>query len=377
MKWLLCSLWMACGGPAKATSAPAPTCRDAGIKLRSIDEVASATHAREVAITNACERGHWSPDVIHCVTTDDEPDDCLFKLDHGQRASYLDSLQTCEACGDDFRNSLEGDAENLGLFSDPVGPGYVGCDDVVTDAAPYPPALQIAGDDRDWLVAQRKIAIASQCQRDVWALDVKQCLHGATSDAATLACIAKLDAKQQASLATRLSELDELLAKTSALRTQPVDCDHVVAVYYGEAAWQHKLDAVEHAERERMIAASRIRMGKTCATDRWNVTLRACVVAGGGNDCFEPVGQGWTWSYPAVGVTLHTGVPQCDAYSVAMTKFLRCTQVAKPTRDAVLQMFEEDLGSWGSTPREDREARTCKVGGYKVEAAAKGCPQFE
>jgi len=360
------------GKPAAPLPPPAATtCTEAGVLLRGPVENEADNHeagpSRAGAIAEACTEGKWPAELLHCVADSPDPQPCLDKLTEAQHELYDQKLV---AWAEKFPSEIGGD--------DPVD-NYVDCEDGVGDVAMYAPPIALAGADQEFAVAMRRRAVVRLCNQHAWDIPIKQCLQAAKDAPGVQACEAQLPPDQLTALAGRLGQLDALVAATLAKRKKPASCAGVVAVHYADAAWKGKLDGVKPAERKKAIAESRARMTKACTTEAWDPTVRSCLVAGGGDQCF--VTAGFVWTFPATGVlATSTGVPECDAYIDAMNKTQSCTKLAKESRDAFKDSFTAMREAFAQMKTMDESVKkamadSCRYGAEALQQvlASSGC----
>jgi hypothetical protein len=227
--------------------------------------------------------------------------------------------------------------------------------------------VTLTGDIRDYVLELRKEALLALCED--WSFDARVCFRDLASEgragntSAIDACRAGLETAQGQEVTDKLGELDKLGAKVAALKKNAAshDCRKVVAAHYADAAWKGKIDAVKGAERAKAVAESRQRMTKACTDDKWPPNMRACLVAGGGDACFTAVSAS-AWGFPAVGVFVRSGIPECDAYAATMKAVDACTALPQSQRDAINRTWSYLNASWASTPLERRTstATSCK-----------------
>lgn len=321
------------GGKPVAPLAPvaATTCAEAGILLRGpVDNEAENQEAgptRATAIAEACTEGKWTVEQLHCVADSPDPQPCLDKLTDAQHELYDQKLV---AWAEKFSAEIGGD--------EPID-SYVDCDDGVGNVAMYAPAIALTGADGDFAIAMRRRAVVRMCNQQLWDIPLKHCMQEAHDAAAIQACEARLAPDQLTALAGRIAQLDALVTTTFAKRKKPPSCAAVVGVHYADAAWKGKLDLVKPAERKKAIADSRARMMKACTTEAWEPTVRACMFAGGGEQCFTTAS--FPWLFPATGVlATSSGVPECDVYGDAMTRIQNCQKIPRATRDSFKDSFD-------------------------------------
>jgi hypothetical protein len=365
--------------PPPATPAPGPapvTCADAGVLLRgNVDDQKQAGPAKEAAIARTCRFEQWGPEVLRCVGEQPAAKPCLEKLTPPQRGAYDKALTAWnEAFPDEsLDEGLEGFEEG-GLDS------YIDCGDAIQDASGFSPAVKLTGDDRDYVLALRKDALLALCEG--WDYEMRSCFHDlvvtgtAGNSAAVDACRAMLDAAQAKEVTDKLAELDQLGGKVAALKKNPAsfDCRKVVAAHYADARWKDRMGAVKGAERARAIGESRARMTKACTDEKWAPTVRACIVAGGGDTCF-PGTSSSDWEFPAAGVIVKSGLPECDAYAAAVKTADACAALSQAQRDRYKRSLNYSAQSWASVTTPDRKAdaaRMCKLNEESLRRTAVG-----
>ncbi len=377
-------LLSACGGspaPKPTPIAVAPvalppaaptTCADAAMILRGPvegePETQDAGPARVAAIAGACDAGKWTAEIMHCIGDQADPAPCLDKLTDAQRELYDGALVKW----------AEQYAADMPPVDDPADT-YIDCDDALGEIAMYAPAIALTGPDGEFAIAMRRRAISRLCNTQSWETSVKQCFQGATDPQATSACEAKLPPEQLGELATRLGELDALVAATIEKRKKPADCKRVVALHYADAAWKGKLDGAKPADRKKAIAESRAQMAKACTAEAWSPTVRSCLVADGNENCF--VATSFLWTYPAAGVMAgSTGISDCDAYLGAMEKVLSCKKLGQETKDALRDSFTAMRDAVAGLRNADETTKkqmgeSCKYGGDAIRQvlASAGC----
>ena len=312
------------------------TCAEVGVLLRgAIDSTEKlAGPEREVAIATACMKGGWSPEILGCLSTTANSEACLGKLTEAQHTAYDDALSAWNAT---YGGGEEGGEEGGGI--DPPEE-FVDCAVAIGDVAIYPPSVKLTGDDRAFAIAMRTTALTREC--DGWETAARKCFQVATDGPSVAACAAGLEDDQRASLGTKMAEFDMVMTKTIAARKKPatIDCKKVVAAHYGDAAWKDKIAGVKGADRKKAIETSRTKMTAACTADKWSPTARACLIAGGEGDCGIRM---TTWGYPATGVLVPTGVPECDAYGAALAKLDKCTAIPAESREAIWESFTSIL----------------------------------
>jgi hypothetical protein len=371
--------------PAPATAAPAAaprpaavTCADAGVLLRgTVDDQKQAGPAKEAVIARTCKQEQWPAEILGCFGDSPEARPCLARLTPAQRTAYDYALVTWHDAFPDemLEEAYEGD-DDLGMDA------YIDCTDAIQDVTGFSPAVTLTGDARAYVLELRKDALLALCED--WPYEARACFRDLANEgragnaAAVDACRAGLEAGYAQDVTDKLAELDRLGAKVAALKKNAAshDCRKVVAAHYADAAWKGKIDAVKGAARAKAIAESRQRMTKACTDDKWSPNMRACIVAGGGAACFTAVSAS-AWSFPAVGVVVPTGIPECDAYAATMKAVDACTAFSQSQRDAFKRTWSNLNVSWASTPPERRAstATSCKTVDESMRrvAANAGC----
>lgn len=357
--WLLLVL-AACGSKQASRSPPAPLepapavadCTDVGVILRGEveSEEPEAGPAKEKVYATSCAQERWAQAVIDCIASTPAPRACLDGLDAKQRAAFEDRLQAWQ----DTYGQAEGDDDTAALPS-------LTCDDVVDALTVLEPPVTDSSPERDWQLTVRKAWLRDECEHG-WSEATLACIViGARIDDADAirSCVAtNLDAAERDEVVKQLAEYDRLAAKIAVAKRKPaaITCKKAVAVHYGDRAWRQKLDGYKPADRKKMIAASRDRMTKACTVDSWSDTLRACLVAGGGDTCFETTGMRMRWGYPAAGAVTVTGVDECDEYAAAVQKIAACKTVPQTSRDALQQGLDQMLAQVAGSPADKRAA---------------------
>jgi hypothetical protein len=354
---------VAAAPPAPAPKPAAVTCGDAGVLLRgTVDDQKQAGPAKEAAIAHTCKLEKWSAELLRCVGEKPQAKPCLEKLTPAQRSAYDQALAAWNEAYPD--ESLEEGGEYADMGGDDT---YIDCSDAIQDVSGFAPAVTLTGDDRAFVLEQRKEALVVLCED--WEHDRRTCFRDlavggmASNTTAVDACRAQLDPVQARAVTDKLSEIDRLGAKVAALKKNAAshDCKKVVAVHYADAQWKGKLDAVKGADRTRAIAESRTRMTKACTDDKWSPNMRACIVAGGGDACFTSVPAS-AWGFPAAGVFVKIGIPECDAYAETMKALDACTAMPQEQRDAIKRSWTYLSSSWANLTPERRgaTATACK-----------------
>jgi hypothetical protein len=381
MKFALVCLAIGCGSkapPADQTIghhvAPiaAASCADVGVILRGpVDGGEDAGRAREAAIANACTTDKWDAAVVACVASEKKPQPCLAKLSEKQRVSYSDKL---EAWQGQYGGSEYGGA-NDGA-DDPPPPPEVACDEVLATTDRWFPLSAAKGPDVELAKAMRTSALNGLCDGDGWDQEVLECIQVANDSGRTDPTTCVIDATQRAHVTAKLADIDALVAKLDGARKKKPDCKKAVTAHYADATWKGKLDYIKGKDRTKMITDSRTTMTKACTSEKWDDTTRACLVVGGGNDCFVPATK--RWGFPAQGVIVATGIPECDAWGAEVGKLLACDKLPQASRDAVQQAYEQANQMWANVAQDQRAAMAdaCKsvTDAVKQLRTSTGCP---
>jgi hypothetical protein len=378
-RWLVLVV-AACGNkppPPKviANTPPAPpmvaTCGDAGIILRG--EVSSddegAGRAREQAIEQACREDKWTQSMIDCIASTPHPHDCLDKLGDKKRTAFEERLQKwAEQYGDD---STAGNY-NMQLHT-------VSCRDLLVDITHYPPPLDPKAVERDWQRKARTDFLSEACEH-TWSERMKDCVEGALGEPAELErCFAaELDPDARDEATKTLGDIESLATKIAAAKKKPasITCKQVVAKHYADALWKQKLDGYKPAERKQMIGASRTVMATTCSADKWDDTMRACIVLRGGDVCFDDRNKR-KWGYPATGAVTTVGIAECDEYAAAVAKLTACNMLAQSARDSIVRSQQQMLAEIARVPADERAkmGSACKAGmdAIAMSLSSAGC----
>lgn len=251
------------------------------------------------------------------------------------------------------------------------------CDVVVGDGSAFPPVIDAQAPEREWTLSVRRHLLLDACG-DGWDERSRACIARAGT-AAVVACLDHIDASERDELLATLTSISELATKISAARKKPaaIGCKQVVAAHYGDAKWKGKLESFKAAERKKMIAASRAKMTKACTDDAWSETLRACIVAGGEETCFQAEQMGLSWGYPAAGTVTTLGIPECDAYGATLQALSSCSKFPEEARKALTKSFDEMRAHMAklSADERTRTATSCKAGLAAVKSIAQstGC----
>lgn len=364
--------------PATASTLvkPAPvSCGDAGVILRGrVTDSDHAGPAKEAAIARACLHDRWSPEVLECIGTTPGltgATGCLEHLGPEQRASFQKKLV---AWNDEFPDEDMPDGDD----DADADVDFVECSHGIGNVATYAPPITRTGEDRDLELALRSRAVLALC--DDWSTEARRCF-GSGGPPAT--CRTLLEADQARALADKLTELEKLMTKVAAAKAKParIACSQVVAAHYGDGAWKGKLDTLKPALRRQLVTGSRARMTKACTADKWPANLRACVIAAGpiaDTACFVASGQRPAlWGYPASGVAVKTGIPECDAYGDALAALSACPSVPSAAAVSLLEAYHASAAALAATPPADRPAKAaeCKRSDAAIRqsAAALGC----
>jgi hypothetical protein len=380
VRWVLLAL-AACGSqPAAApivVAKPAPksaktapvSCGDVAVILRGpVDDDRNAGPMKEEAIAKACFHDHWERAVIDCVGSSKLPAPCLDKLAPEQRERYRERIAEwhesfpLEALGDDApEETAEVD--------------YVSCGDAVGDVSLYAPALALKGSDRELATTMRRNHVLALC--DDWTTEVRKCFEQTGGASAAIAsCRTQLEPDQEQELVDRLAEVDAVM--TRILAVKKADCRKVVATHYADARWTGKLATLKAAERKKLIAASRAAMTKACVDEKWSPSLRACVVAQGGDACFSASGMTpATWGFPASVIPIKTGIPECDAYGDALRALVTCKAIPRQAAQSMLDSFQLAAPIYLNMGPAERgpAARSCVQADSAIRQSAKslGC----
>ena len=251
------------------------------------------------------------------------------------------------------------------------------CDVVVGDGTAFPPVIDDQAPEREWTLSVRRHILLDACG-DGWDERTRACISRAGSTG-VVPCLDDIDASERNELLAALASVSDLATKISAARTKPasIGCKQVVAAHYGDATWKGKLESFKAADRKKMIAASRTKMMKACLEGAWSETLRACIVAGGEETCFQAEQMGLSWGYPAAGTVTTLGIPECDAYGATLQSLSSCSKFPEDARNALTKSFEEMRAHMAKLSVEERKraATSCKAGLAAVKSIAQsaGC----
>ena len=343
---------VACGAsPAPAPPPPAPkpivvtptppapvTCGDAGVILRgTVDDDREAGPMKEAAIARACLHDQWPAEVLACTGSTPKPKSCLDKLSPAQRKAYRERI----ARWNDAFPDEELDDETMENLVD-----FVDCPNAVGDASQYAPVLTRKGEERELAIVMRRKRLLALCED--WSTEARRCFQDLKQPEH---CRTLLEPDQKQALVDRLAEVDALMAKVAA--TKPPVCKKLVAAHYADARWKGKLEAMKAADRKKLIAASRTAMVKACTDERWSATLRSCIAADGGNECFVATGA---WGFPPSAIPVKTGIPECDTYGDALRVLAQCNQIPKPAVQAMLDAYQQSAAVYASATAAERAA---------------------
>ena len=350
-----------------------PTCNDVGVILRgTVAGGEDAGRAREAAIANACEIDKWSVQVLDCIAGERKPNACIDQLDEKQRSSYSEKLA---AWSEQYGGSeYGGEAVNDGMDAPPE----ISCIDAAGAAVLYTPLPKLDAADEQWDRELRRHALDDLCEDDAWDDSVRTCL-GPTPDIDNSACLQTLPIDQRNHATAKLGEADAVVAKVLDARKKKPDCKKAVAAHYADAQWKGKVDHITGKDRTKMIAESRAAMTKACTAEKWDDTTRACLVATDGDSCFLASGTTHDrWGFPAIGVTIATGIPECDEWGKEVQKFATCDKLDSGTRDAIQQSYQQASQSFAKASKDERAqiATTCKsiIDAIKQARTSAGCP---
>jgi hypothetical protein len=370
---LLSVLALGCGGSSPAPApiakpvsppspAPAPvTCDDAAVILTPDGGDAEV---RTEALTDACKDGGWSREILTCIGSSHQPSECVEGL-----PDYADLAQLM---------NVGNDVEEVDDAATAAAP--LECEQVISTVWWYPPQLDDHAPERRWDLDVRRRTIVEACEHAAWSEEVKRCFQTATDENRPgPTCLDKLDQRERDELAKKVADIDTLAAAIENVKKKPgaISCKKVVAAHYADAKWRSKLDGFKPAERKKMIAESRAKMTKACTDTVWSDTLRGCVVAGGGETCFQTAGMGLAWGYPAAGVAVALGIPACDEYALQIAKVVACDKLPQTSRDALKTSADELFAQVLARPKAERDgfAASCKAGTEAIvqALASLGC----
>jgi len=291
-----------CGGKSPAGKrAGAPTCKEASVVLAAKGDAKVRDPRREAAINKVCVADKWPPDLIKCVTSWPEVEDCLMRLTERQRQRYITARVAAKEPANTAEVEVGVEGGEVGDVFGGIADPPVDCASGIGDVASYDPPIAGTGDARDFMVGLRQVSVRELCDNG-WPDDVRRCFADGY-DATT--CRSKLDAVEGQALDDRLADDAALLVRitNAGKKAANIDCKKVVAVHYGDARWQGKLGQLKPAARKKAIAASRAAMKTACTDDGWSASLRGCIVAEDSDRCLRASGQEPSrWGFPAASV---------------------------------------------------------------------------
>jgi hypothetical protein len=394
------SLLLACTTSAPAPAVPSaaavakrapvvqvPSCADAGVLLRGdVAHEDADGKDKEALIAKLCETDAWSPKVLACVAKETEPSTCLEKLSESQRLALAVAVAQWHGTHG-FAAEGEGEEGGKDGMDDPPPPEdpedddeWITCGTAVTHSESFAPIVTLTNDaDRKVATTLRGHELATMCTDDEWDMKIRRCMAAATATTID-ACIQQLDATEQKAIRATLTTVDKVVAKALLLATRPakVGCKQVVGVHYADARWKAMPAELKGADRKKAISESRTRMTQACTHEQWPAIDRACIVAGGGEACFALSGRANRWGFPAAGVVVRTGIPQCDAYGDLIMKLYACPATPVGSRDALLESYTVGAMYWVKTPANQRaaigEACAAAAAAVRDTAASLRCP---
>ena len=378
MRWLVVLLVACSAAPAATrTAAPPPveavsppaaiTCADAAVILRGkVTDERTAGPMKEEAIAKSCLHDKWSAEIVDCIGGTANAYACLDKLEQAQRAALRERL---ERWNDAFPDEVLDDAEDKVVDEDHLD--YVDCAKAVGDPSQYAPVVTLKGEERDLSRALRKNHILALCED--WSTEARRCFEQQT---APERCRTLLEPDQKQALFDRIAEVDALMAKIAAAKAPA--CKKVVEVHYADAHWKGKLGAMKPGEKKKIIVESRKKMGESCTTDKWNASVRGCIVLGGGDACFVAAGMSaYTWGFPPTGIAIKTGIPECDAYADALRALVSCTQIPRQAAQTMLDAYQQTASALANLPAAQRTAaaNSCQQADSAIRQSARslGC----
>lgn len=378
MRWFVVVLVAACGAqrapapvvvtkqPSLASRPPAPiTCADVAVILRGrVADERAAGPMKEEAIAKACLHDKWSQDVIDCAGSTPSAKRCLARLDAKQRSALAMRL------GDWNEEFPDETFDDPRLDEDFVD--FVDCTKAIGDASRYAPVLTQTGEARELAVAMRRHQLLALCEG--WLTEHRLCFEREQDDPD--GCRMVLPPAWRQAIVDRLAEVDAVMAKVAA--TKPPTCQRVVAFHYADARWKDKLAAMKAAARKKIIAESRARMRKACTDESWTASLRSCIVAQGGDHCFHAASiTPATWGFPASGIPVKTGIPECDAYGDALRALASCKQIPRQAVQTMLDQYQEAVPTFAimSAAQRTAAARSCTHADAAIRQSARslGC----
>ncbi len=354
--------------PKVAPIVRAPSCGDAGVLLRgSVPDEDKLGKMKEELISKVCSDDTWDAKVLACVASKAVPAECLAQLTETQVTTYEAKLAAWhEQYG--YGTGEEGGEEGgvVGGQDDPPPPDegdWVACEDAVKHTAVWLPPITVTGDDRTFATGLRDREMIKLCNVDEWSTEVRTCLAAAT-EKTTVGCLIQLGASQQKSIATAITKADKLATKSIQLAAKPakVGCKQVVAAHYSDAKWKTEAVEVKGAARKKLVDESRKKMTKACTDEKWPAAERACMIGDGSDACYGVAGRSSRWGFPAAGVMLKIGIPECDEYGALLTKLSACDKLPDYARGSLLESYTQTAMYWLKTSAEDRPAvaTSCK-----------------
>lgn len=358
----------ACGSAPPAKPPPPPlkqtvklaTCEEVAVILRHRDpDQAGEDHT--AIVEEVCVSDRWPASVRDCIATALQPRSCLDKLTSPQQRGYDAAIQR-----------WVDDEEDVEVPEVP-------CEAVVDQPALFAPVVDANTPEREWLLDTRSRFLLDECDHG-WSAEARACLGRVNTAEGITACLdAELVPSERIEINETLAKQAEVAAKMAASRKKPatIGCKQVVAAHYGDARWKDKLDGFPAAQRKKMIEGSRKRLAEACKQGAWSETLRACIVAGGEQACFQAERMGLAWGYPAAGTVTSVGLVDCDRYGVALERIARCDKIPESSRASLRRSFDEMKANIASRPASERErmAPGCITGLETVSAIARdaGC----
>ena len=369
-------VFLACSSPPLPQRSPAPiaavarpvatkpapvTCGEAGVILRGkVGDDKIAAPEKEATIARACLRGKWPAEVLACVGSSRQPKTCLDQLTADQRSGYLKLLA---GWNDLFPDEEVAELDRRVPVEEEHDP--VDCIKASAPSQHLTPRLAQTGTDLTFAIAIRADAVEMAC--DDWSNAIRSCFADAVPSTID-SCRKALQPDQAKLLTDKLAESDALLAKiaTLAKKAGAADCTKVVAAHYSDAQWRARgpvWSPKAAALRRKMVADSRAAMKKACGTEKWSAYLRACLVAGGFDECFLAASYSTTrWTFPAAGVFVKTGIAECDAYATSLQKLGTCDKMPAGSVESLQHTFARQAFGYamGSAAERTAAAPLCK-----------------
>ncbi len=148
-----------------------------------------------------------------------------------------------------------------------------------------------------------------------------------------------LEPAQAKEVADKLAEVDKLAAKVAALkktrgepRLQEGGGDALRR--RGVEGQGRRGEGRRAREDDRRVARADDR--RCAPTSKWAPSMRACIVAGGGDAVLHERAVLAPWGFPALGVFVKVGVAECDSYAESVKAAdACCALLAQSQRDAV------------------------------------------